>query len=356
MKLISTLILWMTVWSSCYAFSLNHGDTVIIELGASKIIIYTQNKSDLTDLEKYDINQMIKDLNDQLVDSVEYLEISSEEGKPYLKKEASYVDGDRIDIDLGNIQVEVDPNEMEEYDEDWWENREKSTEIVERAKRTTNHFNVDLGVNNWLEEGSFPDAEGANYTVKPWGSWYLALNSVNRSWLAGPVFLEWGAGVSWYSWKLQDASFRITKGDEQVELVSNPDETGLKSKLTASYFNLHLVPVIDFANGRRKLTRIESTGIKIRKYSRRGFRFGMGGYAGYRLGSHTKFKFNSNGSTEKDNQKDNFFLENFRYGLRAQIGWRDIEFFANYDLNDVFSSGRGPASAALNAISFGVTL
>ncbi|MEM6829621.1 MAG: hypothetical protein AAF551_03835 [Bacteroidota bacterium] len=353
MKLIITMILSMTVW---FSYALNNGDTVIIELNNSKIIIYTKTKMDLADLENYDINRMIKDLNTQLDDSVKYLQIDSEEGKSYLKKEDNtYADNDRIDIDLGNVQVEIDPDEIEDFDDDW-SDRKKSTEMVERANRTTHHFNIDLGVNNWLENGDFPDANGANYSVKPWGSWYLALNSVNRSWVFGPVFLEWGAGVSWYSWKLDNPDFRITEGDERVELVTNPDENGIKSKLTASYVNVHLVPMFDFSGGRRKLTKIESNGVRIKKYSRRGFRFGVGAYAGYRLGSHTKFKFNGDGSTEKDRERDNYFLENFRYGLRAQIGWKEAEFFVNYDMNEVFSSGRGPQSAELNAISFGVIL
>ena len=60
-------------------------DTVIIELNNnSKIVIYTETKLDLADLEKYDINQMIRDLNAQLGDSVEYLVIDGDEqGKEY---------------------------------------------------------------------------------------------------------------------------------------------------------------------------------------------------------------------------------------------------------------------------------
>lgn len=335
-------------------------DTVIIELNSSsKIVIYTKTKDDLIDLERYDINQIIADLNVRLEDSVKYLEIDSKAGQSYLKekKDTTEEESDNIRLDFGNMTVEIDPNEMDDFENDW-ESRRKTKEIVERADRTTHHFNIDLGVNNWLEDGGFPDEDNAPYTVKPWGSWYIALNSVNVTWLTGPVFLEWGGGFSWYSWKLQDPDFRITEGSERVELNVNPDENGIKSKLTASYLNVHLVPMFDFGRGRRKLTSIQSQGVRIKRYARRGFRFGIGGYAGYRLGSHTKFKFNNTGGgTEKERERDNFFLENFRYGLRAQIGWKGVEFFANYDLNEVFSTDRGPeGSPGLNAISFGVTL
>ena len=58
-------------------------DTVIIELDKnSKIVIITKNRSDLASLENYDINQMIRDLNAQLSDSVSYMEIN--DGKAYV--------------------------------------------------------------------------------------------------------------------------------------------------------------------------------------------------------------------------------------------------------------------------------
>ena len=43
------------------------------------------------------------------------------------------------------------------------------------------------------------------------------------------------------------------------------------------------------------------------------------------------------------------------------MGWKGVEFFANYDLNNVFSSNKGPLNddgqnATLNALSFGITL
>jgi len=39
--------------------------------------------------------------------------------------------------------------------------------------------------------------------------------------------------------------------------------------------------------------------------------------------------------------------------LRFQMGYRGIDFYANYDLNELFVEGRGPQ---LNAFSFGFVL
>lgn len=334
-------------------------DTVIIELDKnSKIVIITKNRSDLASLENYDINQMIRDLNAQLSDSVSYMEIN--DGKAYVNDDEVEmkdwkINDDEVKIRLGGVQVDVDPNEVDDWDDDDWYDRKKVTYETDRVERTTHHFNIDLGLNNWMEGNSFPDNSNAPYSVKPFGSWYVALNSTNRTWVGGPLFLEWGLGISWYNWKLQDADFAIGEIAERVEFTPLDPVTqdGIKSKLTATYLNIQAVPMFDFSRGRRKVTSIESSGVRIKRYSRKGFRFGVGGYAGYRLGSHTKLVYKEDGDKEKDKEKDNFFLENFRYGVRAQVGWKGMELFGMYDINNVFASGRGPD---LNAITIGLTL
>lgn len=341
-------------------------DTVIIELNNnSKIVIITKSREDLASLENYDINQMVKDLNAQLSDSVEYMEI--QDGKAYVNEDDEVemkdwkINDDEVRIKLGGVEVDVDPDEMDRWDEDDWEDRKKVTYEADRVDKTTHHFNVDIGLNNWLEDGSFPEGNSP-YSIKSFGSWYVGLNSTNRTWVGGPLFLEWGLGINWYNWKLEDPDYIIQEGANEIEFNLAPaTQNGKKSKLTASYINATVVPMFDFSRGRRKITSIESGGLRIKKYSRKGFRFGVGGYAGYRIGSHTKFVYKEDGNRDKDKESDNFFLENFRYGLRAQIGWKGVELFANYDLNDVFSSNRGPINtdgqnATLSAISFGITL
>ncbi|MEM6738043.1 MAG: hypothetical protein AAGC64_13155 [Bacteroidota bacterium] len=365
--LLPLILILLSTFSFAFYNDNDQGDTVIIELSnQSKIVIITQNKADLATLQNYDINQMIRDLNEQLSDSVKYMEIK--DGKAYVNENSEIemkdweINDDKVRVKLGGIEVDVDPDEIEDWDNDDWEDRRKVTYDAKRVDRTSHHFNIDLGINNWLEDGQFPDENNAPYSVKPFGSWYVALNSVNKTWVGGPLFLEWGLGVSWYNWKLQDPDFVIVEGVEAIEF--NPAPQGLngsKSKLTASFVNVHIVPMFDFSRGIRKVTSYESSGVRIKRYSKKGFRFGLGGYAGYRLGSHTKFKFEEDGNTEKDKESDNFYLQNFRYGLRGQVGWKGLEIFVLYDLNEVFSEGRGPINrdgqnATLNAITFGVTL
>jgi hypothetical protein len=93
--------------------------------------------------------------------------------------------------------------------------------------------------------------------------------------------------------------------------------------------------------------------VKIENYKKQGFKIGVGVYGGYRLGSHSKIKFRQNDETDKDKEHSSFYLNNWRYGLRMRMGIKSLDLFFNYDLNELFSEGRGPE---LNAFSFGIIL
>jgi hypothetical protein len=133
---------------------------------------------------------------------------------------------------------------------------------------------------------------------------------VNSTHVAGPLYLEWGPGVSWYNFKFDNTDTRILKTDDGLEFkVADPDVNSIKSKLVASYVNMSLVPMPDF--GRRT----HSGKFSFMDKNSRGFRFGIGGYGGYRIGSRTKFVVKDDGGDkEREKDKKNFYLNNWRYG------------------------------------------
>ncbi len=206
-----------------------------------------------------------------------------------------------------------------------------------RSSHTINDFKIDLGMNNYVTDGQFPDQTGELYTIKPFGSWYVALGSINSTKVLGPLWLDWGGDISWYNFKFQDPGVLVLRDPGQISFVQNPDSEVApeKSKLVVSYINASMVPMFRF--GHRKNS----------------FRIGAGVYGGYRLGSYTKVKYNKNNQSFKDKDRGNYFVENLRYGVRFRLGFRDVDLFANYDLNNLFVAGRGPE---LNAFSVGVSI
>lgn len=214
-----------------------------------------------------------------------------------------------------------------------WEIDENDYNNYHSTKSSKFHYNFlesEVGIN------IYPVDKGAP-KVKPWGSWYVALQSVG-TWKASKNFhLRSSLGVSWYNFKFEDPSLVAVKTPagidfvDYTEVIDVPGADPTKSKISASYATLTIVPTLRTNNGN--------------------FRFGAGGYAGYRLGGRGKFVYDVDGDKRKDYTKSNMYIENFRYGLRGEIGIGDVTLFFNYDMNNLFQEAKGPE---LQAMSFGL--
>ncbi|MEQ8237958.1 MAG: hypothetical protein RIA69_02030 [Cyclobacteriaceae bacterium] len=366
MKKITTFLLAMIVLLGAKASS--DSDTVVIELSnQSKILIYTENKEELKRLQQYDINEMIKDLNNAISsDKVKNIQLEDANGKKYTK-DTTIIIGDgnaKTSIKIGNIELLVDADEWDEVGdefEDAFDSDEPVRKYSYESKsidRTKTEFNIDIGLQNWVEGGAFPDADDQPYTLKPFGSWNFGFNFNNKTWVSGPLYLNWAIGASWHNFKLQDTDYIFTKGADRIEFVPSPaDHNTRKSRLTVPYANVTIVPMLDFSKGKRKVKGYEKGGVTFRTSKRQGIRIGVGGYVGYRLGGESKYVYSVDGNKEKDKDSGNFYLSNVRYGIRGQFGFKGLDLFMNYDLNNVFSDNRAPAgSGGLQAISFGIIL
>lgn len=295
-------------------------DTVVVNLTeSSKVVLTVGDKDDIDVLRDYDFQQLFSDVLDSL------------EGKTINTRAA---DSTKEETETYSWE----DNDEDEYDEEYeWDDHK-----YERRWRTTQSFNFDLGTSNFLSDGKFPDSENAPYAVRPWGSWYVGLNSIQRTRVGRNFFVEWGLGVSWYNFKFQQDNMTMVKDDIGVTFTPDMRDADFrKSKLTVSYINASFIPVLDFSN----------RDSKPRWDASRSFRIGAGPYIGYKIDSYTKLKYKINGSMEKDRNHDSFYIENIRYGWRLQIGYRSMDLFFNYDMNGLFTTGKGPD---LNAFSFGV--
>ncbi len=204
----------------------------------------------------------------------------------------------------------------------------------------------EIGSNNYLHNGNFPSGD-APYIVKPFGSWSFAIGSGFRAYATNWLSFDLGADFSWYNFKMEDKSVKITEGENPTQINFTPPfafpaipYSPIRSKLTVCYVDASLVPM--FHIGRN------NGGFNTRTY-----RIGVGAYAGYRIASKTKNVYRDNGHKRKMKNHDNFYLNNFRYGLKAMVGIKEINLFFSYDLNPLFEKGKGPDGKDLNAFSFG---
>ncbi len=325
-----TLFGIITSLLSISIFAQDATDTVMIKVGdGSRVIFAIKDKKDLEMMKKYNFQKLMDDMIYKLEvrDSSRLNRLSSDFLKTdSLKEIASKKEGPPTTpepVQVGN------KNEKRNY-----------------GRRTRNSFNIDIGTNNFLSNGNFPSQNNSLYAVRPWGSWYVALNSIYRTRMANKFFLEWGGGVSWYNFKFQNSQTAISKDNNGVIFgLDARNYSFSKSKLTAAFVNISVVPVIDFGGSRRKPSFFDGHGSS-------GFRFGLGPYAGYLIDSYSKQVYAANNDKKKEVHHDNYYLNNLRYGLRLQIGFDDVDFFFNYDMNPLFVAYKGPQ---LNAFSFGVS-
>ncbi len=92
--------------------------------------------------------------------------------------------------------------------------------------------------------------------------------------------------------------------------------------------------------------------IPVNHYNNRIYISG-GLYGGYRLGSHTKIKYRSEGKKEKLKTPGHYSLQDFKYGVMVRAGYRWFNVFGTCELVPLFKEGKGPV---LTPVTFGVTL
>jgi hypothetical protein len=338
-------------------------DSIIVLFGKkTRIVVHSEDKRELQKLRDFDFNALF----DQV------LAVSESSKRNAASGDTSFVmNGDSVIVKGSNVLVKdndksisftirIGKDKDEDTETEEMELSENDSTIVtikskrsssdsrnykdrfrdrkeRHNKRTEGEFRLDLGLNNYLENGQIPDQSNQPYELRPLGSRYGALSYIYKTRIGNqksPFYLTHGLEFSANNFMF-DGDARIRKGADGVEF----EETGIdlrRNKLTVWYLSIPVMPMLDF-----KRARLGS------------FRFGFGGYVGYRIHSYSKIMYFENGDREKDHEKSNFYLNNLRYGLQTQISIFGINFFAKYDLNPLFSSGKGPD---LNAVSFGIRL
>jgi hypothetical protein len=271
---------------------------------------------------------------------------------PRANTNSLYISDDDFYLRFGflglNLEVEDD------WDSDWRSNRARprNFEYYEQHDHgTLRRLDFEIGLNNYLSNGDFPSSSDL-YQVKPINSVYVALNLKHMSYISGPLYLDWGGGFSWYNYQFENAATRLDPNGGQLNFAEETNiGSALKSKLKVSYFNVMAVPMIDFNRGKRLVRKYEEDDVRISVSNKRGFRIGVGAYAGLRLGNKAKYIDRTDGDRDKVKSKGGFFVNDFRYGARLQMGINGFDMFVNYDLNELFEEGKGPQ---LNPISIGV--
>ncbi|TGE28517.1 outer membrane beta-barrel protein [Hymenobacter metallicola] len=236
-----------------------------------------------------------------------------------------------------NDEVSISIGDDDSHRSDSLRNVQRAAKKEERASRAVHsNFSIDLGLNALTNRSNLTEEQ---FDLKPTGSRYVSLNwyyDIRVGGRRSPFFLTLGPELAFNNYMF-DQNRRLVATDTRTDIVREPSVSLEKSKLATTVINLPLMAKLNFKD----------------KSGHDAFRIGAGGFAGYRLASHTKIKYNDEEHTRKDKDRGSFNLEDFQYGLQGKIGVRGIDLFVKYNMNELFKENRGPQA---QSISFGISI
>jgi len=260
-----------------------------------------------------------------------------------------------IHVKDGNEEVLIDKNGIrvndgvEETKIIWGKSSEdKKNEPYKLYDRSG--FNLNLGLNNWqgdiagpitiaiypapiLQSDKVLQTMGSRYVSFEWSRYANLAKGKKRAFRLG-----YGLGIEWYN-MMFDHNRVLENNLNAINFVPKVDASGngvdlSKNKLAISYITLPVMPHLSFGS---------TSAVQM---------IALGGYVSYRVDSWVKTK--EEGSGKKNHTSGNYLLNDFRAGLRLELGLRRFpDFFFNMDLTPVFQENKG---SNLQLLSFGVKL
>lgn len=239
-----------------------------------------------------------------------------------------------------NEDNEEEVSEMEFEFKDLFDQgkRKKSKKI----KRTGDYFDIGIGFNQQLEDRRYLVEDIAGQ-LDFWESISFNIGYGAKTRIGNPyskVYVKYGVDFSWHNFHLKGNEMLTNDGSAATFEIA-PDILGFKeNKYYIAYFNIPVMLQLDFSEAGEHND---------------SFTFGLGGYAGIRLLAKTEAEYN-NAQYERVEVKvyDDFFTQQFRYGVMTQIGFDSFQVTTSFDLNEFFRVNKGPAYNMVN-LSIGWT-
>lgn len=196
--------------------------------------------------------------------------------------------------------------------------------------RTDSQLVFAVGFNNAIQEGrSFNDSD-----YKFGGSRFLELGWAWRTPLfKNSNFVRFRYGFSFQINNLKPTGNRIFVDNAGQTTLEEFDFDLDKSKL--KFTNL-VVPIHFEFGPSRKIERENYTRYSIRKK----FKIGLGGYAGFNIGSRQKLIYDDGSERIKQKIKGDFNMNNLVYGLSTYIAWGSTGLYLKYDLSELFDDNQ----------------
>jgi hypothetical protein len=192
-------------------------------------------------------------------------------------------------------------------------------------KRSSSDFVFAIGINNTLIDG-----ESIGDSYKTLGSGFVELGWAWKTRLlenSNAIRFKYGFSFQWNKLSPQDDKYFVQNGN--ITTLEN-----FPSDLIESEFRVtNLVFPIHFEFGPSKKIEQENY---FRYSTHKQFKIGIGGYAGFNIGTQQKLRYKEDGDRVKEKIRRNYNTSNFVYGLSTYVGIDNVSLYAKYDLNSFF--------------------
>ncbi|GEM_PF-3448617 len=291
----------------------SNGDTVIIKFGEnSQLTLYIDNAEDRQTLGELDLNALVEKVN-------AYMNTQYSEEPVYSEANPKMVEKVEMEAEIKAVQIENRTNIPDE-------NLPKEFGFRDTCQNENIKWvwNLDIGFNNYRQSGT--EAGATTQDLKAGRSNYFAVGTGLKMKIAERTSLKVGAEISWNSLHFANST-RLENSEKGTNFVIDTFAVD-KSKLNITYLSIPLM--FQFESQKR-------------------WTFGVGGHLGYRVGTHFKREYRRDGVNKTEKEYDSFGVNNFKYGLRSEVGYEGWRLFMNYDLNALFKGN----SPDLQLLSFG---
>lgn len=207
--------------------------------------------------------------------------------------------------------------------------------------RTLSGLVVSAGINNAIIDGQ--SLSDSPYKIGGSGFFELGFQWKTRILKnSNALRLRYGLSFQWNKYDIKDNQYFVQ--DRNTTTI----ETFPVNLKQAKFRTTNLVVPIYFEFG--QYTKIEKKD-RIRFFNR-GFKIGIGGYAGINTGAKQKLWYKDDSERTKQKIKQNYNVSPFVYGVGAYVGLDDVSLFVKYDLSNTFKDN----SIQQNNISLGLRL
>lgn len=148
------------------------------------------------------------------------------------------------------------------------------------------------------------------------------------------IGLVLGAGWSVHNYRFNH-NYQLVKDNSGMTNGIKLENELSKNKLTISYINIPLMLEFQIPLNNQKNRLI----------------FDIGGYCGFKIGSHTKMIDAQSGSKEK--RRPDLNINPIQYGTIFQLGFKQVKLFGTYNFSTLFNKDKGPE---LYPVQIGISL